>query len=119
MKGTFVVLAKFSCKSKIALCVLIFGAVGLCCYLYCFFCPGDYIEPGALWRLVAVAFLYACALSTTLLLKRRLSRIIYFAFPLVLAIEEALNFAPPDRYYAVQQLIFGLQLTVSFWCADL
>ena len=83
-----------------------------------FSCPGDYVEPGIWWKLGAAGLLYSSALSAQLLLGRRPGRFVYFAFPPLLAVTEALNFAPPDRFYASQQLGFSLLLAGWFWCLD-
>ncbi|MBS1368724.1 MAG: phosphoethanolamine transferase [Lentisphaeria bacterium] len=106
-------------RRGVAVCAAAAGAVAAACFLYWRFSPGDYTEPGTLWKLGIAAALYAAALSVSLLLKRRWARMIYFAFPPFLALEEALNFAVPDRCYASQQLIFSLLLAVWFWCLDL
>ncbi|WP_367274618.1 phosphoethanolamine transferase [uncultured Victivallis sp.] len=83
-----------------------------------FSCPGDYVEPGIWWKLGAAGLLYSSALSAQLLLGRRPGRFVYFAFPPLLAVAEALNFAPPDRFYASQQLGFSLLLAGWCWCLD-
>ena len=78
--------------------------------LYIYGSPGDYIEPGTWWKLGTGWLLFTAALCAQLLLGQRPGRLVYFAFPGVLALEEALNFAPPDRFYASQQLCFALLL---------
>ena len=100
------------------LCGAVSGMVALVCIGYLRCCPGDYIEPATMWKLTASAILYAAALSAALLLKRRWARLVYFAFPAVLAWEEALNFAPVDRYYAAYQLAFAMLAAAWCWCAD-
>ena len=91
-------------------------AGGSLLYLYC--CTGDYVEPGTWWKLGAAWLFFSAALSAQLLIERRPGRFVYFGFPVTLAVEEALNFAPPDRFYASQQLIFSLLLAGWCWCLD-
>ena len=77
------------------------GAMVLASLLYIGLLPGDFsMEPGAAWKIPLSLLLYSGALVAALLLNRRPARLIYFAFPLVLVLEEALNFAPIDQYYA-------------------
>ena len=59
--------------------------------LYLFLVPGDSMEPGAPWKIPLSLLLYTATLAAALWKLRRPARLIYFAFPLVLAVEEALN----------------------------
>ena len=86
--------------------------------LYLFLVPGDSMEPGAPWKIPLSLLLYTATLAAALWKLRRPARLIYFAFPLVLAVEEALNFAPIDRYYVSGQLPFALLLAVWCWWLD-
>ncbi len=94
------------------------GAAVLACLLYLALLPGDSLEPGAQWKIPLSLLLYAGAFFAALQLKRRPARLIYFAFPFVLFLEEALNFAPIDQYYGSGQLPFALLLAVWCWCCD-
>ena len=95
------------------------GAMVLASLLYIGLLPGDFsMEPGAAWKIPLSLLLYSGALVAALLLNRRPARLIYFAFPLVLVLEEALNFAPIDQYYASGQIPFALLLAVWCWSID-
>ncbi len=95
------------------------GAMLLASLLYIALLPGDFsMEPGAVWKIPLSLLLYSGALVAALLLNRRPARLIHFAFPLVLVLEEALNFAPIDQYYASGQIPFALLLAVWCWSID-
>lgn len=95
------------------------GAMLAASLLYIGLLPGDFsMEPGAAWKIPLSLLLYSGALVAALLLNRRPARLIYFAFPLVLVLEEALNFAPIDQYYASGQIPFALLLAVWCWSLD-
>lgn len=107
-------ISKIFSRRKCAVCAAAGGATAAGSLLYVYGSPGDYIEPGSWWKIGAAGALFSAALSAQLLLGRRPGRLIYFLFPAVLAMEEALNFAPPDRFYASQQL--GFSLLLAGWC---
>ena len=100
-------------------CGLPAGTMLLASLLYLCFLPGDFsMEPGAEWKIPLSLLLYSGTLSVALLMNRRPARLIYFAFPLVLVLEEALNFAPIDQYYASGQIPFALLLAAWCWSID-
>ncbi|UKI31749.1 MAG: hypothetical protein L6W00_29160 [Lentisphaeria bacterium] len=100
-------------------CGLPAGTMLLASLLYLCLLPGDFsMEPGARWKIPLSLLLYSGTLSVALLMNRRPARLIYFAFPLVLVLEEALNFAPIDQYYASGQIPFALLLAAWCWSID-
>lgn len=100
-------------------CGLPAGTMLLASLLYLCLLPGDFsMEPGAEWKIPLSLLLYSGTLSVALLMNRWPARLIYFAFPLVLVLEEALNFAPIDQYYASGQIPFALLLAAWCWSID-
>ncbi len=85
--------------------------------VYVLIWPGP-IELHCIWLPLLAWFCYATTLTASLLLRRRWARLIYFAFPVILAWEETLNFAPIDQIYALSQLEFSLFLASWFCCLD-
>ncbi len=105
-------------RRAVILTGVVFAAVSVVGGGYLYGCSGDYIEPGTLWKLGLATVLYVAAFAAALLSRRRPARLIYFAFPAVLVCEEALNFAPIDRYYAAYQLGFAFLLAAWCWSID-